>query len=278
MMFSIIAPEYKQLHYLDKIKSAWDVQTLKDFELIISSDGIDDEVEAWCKQKNVKHAQHEKNGINYSKVVNDGAKMAEGDYLFICNCDSYPDPDCLEQLAKAAHPNKLISAIRVNVDQEGKIVSPDWRLDTIILNPDEDVVDIFNPNPWRYMTGNGILIPRALFWKLGGYYEGYGKGRQDWDFCFHAEAEGVGMAWCPKAKINHFYHGEWTDDPQDLQLFQKRWNELHMGDEERELRREEKKDIIFDVQRAKEKEEYRKQHLKEIEENNRRMEEEDRRS
>ena len=83
------------------------------------------------------------------------------------------------------------------------------------------------------------------------------------------------MAWCPTAKINHIYHGEWTDDQHDLQLFHDRWEQLQQAKWERQERIEDKKDIIFDPQRAKEKEEWRKQHLKEIEENNRRMEEED---
>lgn len=275
MTFSVIIPEYKQLCYLDKVHIAWMAQTFKDFELIVTADEDDPAVTEWCNLKKVKYIHQTENTGNYAKVVNAGAFMADGEYLFICNADSYPEPDCLERLAKAIDPNKLVSAIRVNVDQEGKIVSPDWRLDRIILEHEADVVDIFNPNPWQYMTGNGVVIPTKIFRDMGGYYEGYGKGRQDWDFFFHAEANGVGMAWCPQAKINHIYHGDWTDNKEDLELFQKRWDELQNAKWERQDRIEDKKDIIFSEERAKEKEKLRREHIKEIEENERKMAEED---
>ena len=168
MMFSIIIPEYQQLKYLDKVLEAWKAQTFKDFELIITADEDDLAVKEWCQLKQVRLTYQTENTKNYAKVVNAGVYLAGGDYLFICNADSYPEPDCLEHLAKAADPNKLVSTIRINVDEEGKIVGPDWRLERIILEHDLDVVDIFNPNPWQYMTGNGVLIPAKVFEDTGG--------------------------------------------------------------------------------------------------------------
>ncbi len=266
MKFSIITPTYNQLANMDRILAALKVQTCQDFEWIIAIDGEgEDGTKEWAQTHGIQSTSHKKEGFEYAKTVNEAARVAKGEFLVIINGDSFPKQNFLEVINRIVEEGSIYSTIRENVDHEGKVISPDWRIDrTIFPSEGQESMQIFTPHPWTALTGNGLVVSKRVFDALGGFFEGYKGGREDWDFFMRAHFEDVPLCVLPQAVIYHIYHGETTDTPENLALFGQRYQELL---DQKEDRVQEKMDQIMSPARAEAKKKVIQTKLEEVKKN-----------
>lgn len=228
MKFSVIVSSYNQLDILkERVIPAYKNQTFKDFELIIADDGSSDGTEQFCQENgdivNYFVTQPDE-GYRLVEIYNKAAKVATGDYLIFSASDSYPKEDYLEHFAKVVSPDKMHNGIRVNVDEEGMVVGPDWRVDMVFFEIEgKDEVKIYHPRPWELMTLNTMCMPREAFEKMGGIHEGYkGYGKMDWDMAAWCHFNGISLWWCPQSIVNHIKHVEKEDTEANTALFKER--------------------------------------------------------
>jgi len=231
MKFSCITSAYNQLELIRANKEHWDKQTFRDFEWIIADDGSTDGVREWAKENKIKVAGNEVNrGYRLGQALNRAVDIAGGDYLVWVMGDSYPKEDFLGQLNKAAASGRVVSGIRLNVE-DGIILSTDWRIDKVkqgkFFGLDGDTVRVRFKRPWELMTLNSMCMPKKMFAQIGGMYEGYrGYGREDWDLAMRAHFDGAELWWAVKAVIYHRNHSEKAESPENIKLFDKRVKEF----------------------------------------------------
>ena len=100
---SIIVPIYSVAEYLPKCLDSLVNQTLRDIEIILASDGPQD-----CHDICDEYAKHDnrvtviKNLGGYGKSVNEGIKIAKGEYIGIVESDDWIAPEMYEKLYLAA--------------------------------------------------------------------------------------------------------------------------------------------------------------------------------
>ncbi|MFK7781396.1 glycosyltransferase family 2 protein [Psychroserpens sp.] len=92
---SVVISTYNNPKWLQKVLWSFDVQTFKNFEVVIADDGSNEEtkrlIEAMCSELSypIQHIWHEDNGFQKTIILNKATVAAKGDYLV------YTDGDCI---------------------------------------------------------------------------------------------------------------------------------------------------------------------------------------
>ncbi|PSB21088.1 glycosyltransferase [filamentous cyanobacterium CCP2] len=183
---SIILPSYNYARYLDeRIQSVLN-QTYTDFELIIVDDASTDNsievINQYTHDSRIKTCFFEQNsGLPY-KRWNDGANLAEGEYILFAGADDSCHPTMLEKLVEQmdAHPNVGIAYTQsMEMDGEGKILRPLYYR-TNDLDKERWMHDYVNQgkDECRYLVvkntipnASSVLLRRSVFEQAGRFDE-----------------------------------------------------------------------------------------------------------
>ena len=197
---SIVAPAYNHEKYIEKC--LWSVanQGIQHKELIIIDDVSKDSTPLIIKDiikdslftskfdLGVKFIEHEQNkGAFYS--LNEGLKLAQGDFLTMINTDDYYDERRLELLLKEceAYGSEFAFGGVIVVDQNGNRVNSGYGKE---LMKYQDLIDKCPRVSMALTRGNGtistgnMVFTKSLYEKLGGF--GNYKYVHDWDFALRA--------------------------------------------------------------------------------------------
>lgn len=89
---SICIPAYKKVDYLERLLMSLEIQSFKDFEILVSDDTPGDEIQSLCeKYKTVFNLKYKKNEIALGSPANWNAaiKMASGKWIKIMHNDDW---------------------------------------------------------------------------------------------------------------------------------------------------------------------------------------------
>lgn len=186
-------------------------QTFTDFETLVidnaSPDPGDAEIAAGFPQMRLV-----RNGENlgFAGAGNQGAALASGRWFVLLNPDAFAEPDWLARLVEAAgrHPERSVFTSRQMVAGEPGL-----------LDGLGDVMSIWGiPYRGGYMTrdpggvvegevfspcGAAMMIDRALFLELGGFYEPYFCYGEDVDLGYRLQLRGEPTVLVPDAVVHH---------------------------------------------------------------------------
>lgn len=103
-IISVIIPVYNVREYLEKCVESIEVQTYKNFEIILVDDGSSDGSEKLCDELSLKYGNivviHQKNA-GASSARNNGLSVAKGKHVIFCDSDDCIDSSMFEKLLKA---------------------------------------------------------------------------------------------------------------------------------------------------------------------------------
>ncbi|MEF9977172.1 MAG: glycosyltransferase [Thermomonas sp.] len=181
------------------------------FELIVVDDASpDDSLAKLCAIDGIRVHARAANG-GFIAACNDGAALANGEFLVFLNNDTVPQPGWLDVLLDTfdAHPDAgLVGA---------KLVYPDGRLQEAggVVFADgsgwnygrfDDPADC-RYNYLRdadYISGAAIAIPRMLFERLGGFDTRYAPAYyEDTDLAFGVRDAGLRVLYQPASLVVH---------------------------------------------------------------------------
>lgn len=213
MKASIVIPNLNGAGWLkDSIESIW-AQTCQDFELIVIDNASSDESLA-IAQSYKSHPRYTliENNTNtgFSYAVNQGIKMAKGEFVVLFNNDAFAEPDWLAELIKTAEQDEKIFAVQSFMIR---------HFEREIADDAGDYVTLFG---WACKRGDGMYAsrytkPKRIFSACGGASL-YRKSILDeiglFDELFFAYFEDVDISWranslgyknrfCPSAKCYH---------------------------------------------------------------------------
>lgn len=106
-LISVIISTYNAFEWLEKTLTGYEVQTFKDFEIIIADDGSNNEIQSkiqnYIKTSALKisHIWHEDNGFQKTKILNEALLSCAGKYIIMSDGDCIPRKDFIE-----VHNNK----------------------------------------------------------------------------------------------------------------------------------------------------------------------------
>ena len=100
-LFSVIIPTYNRAHIILRTINSILNQTYKNYEIIISDDGSEDNTKQIIQEKfsgypNIKYVYHENQGASHAR--NYGATFADGEYLYFLDSDDECLPDFLMKM------------------------------------------------------------------------------------------------------------------------------------------------------------------------------------
>ena len=233
MKFSVIVLTYNQLPFLkERVLPAWEVQTFDDFELVFANDGSTDGTKEYLDELRLKHYSKKKNtGFDLVGNLNKAAEICKGEYLVWVMGDTYPREDFLERLLEAVKPDRMVNGNRIVVDEEGKKLGRDWRVNRVMERKlfalDKDILEVKISKPWELMTLNSMCMPKAMWDEMGGIYSGYkGYGQMDSDMAAWAYHKGYGLFWNLEAIVYHLFHDDRPDSKENQDLLHKRLKEF----------------------------------------------------
>lgn len=179
---SLILPNYNYARYLDERIQSLLNQTYTDFELIIVDDASTDNslevIQKYVEDHRVRTCFFEQNSGQPYKRWNDGANLAQGEYLLFAGADDSCHPDLLARLVEKLDQNPTVGiayAQSMQMDSEGKMVRS-LKVRTDELNPERWAEDFVEPgqDELRYLVvkntipnASGVLLRRSVFEQAG---------------------------------------------------------------------------------------------------------------
>ena len=120
---SVIISVYNNLRFLELVIAGLEMQTEKDFEVIISDDGSGEEfmngVKALINQSalSIKHNWHEDKGFRKNKILNKSIVLASAPYLIFLDGDCIPHPNFIDQHLENSEQHICLAGRRVDLSE-----------------------------------------------------------------------------------------------------------------------------------------------------------------
>ncbi|HPJ95104.1 MAG TPA: glycosyltransferase [Deltaproteobacteria bacterium] len=219
---SIIIPVFNQVEFTSRcLKALYQNTPLERVSEIIvvdnaSSDGTHEFLEKTRTRYPKLKTLTNKENLLFAKACNQGADIAQGDYLVFLNNDTEPLPGWLDRALERFESDKSIGIIGIKLlypdrtvqhcgIQFYRDVNPTyavWPLHRHLRAPEDDPrVNV--PEDVHAVTGACLFIRDELFRRIGGFEERYGMYFEDTDLCFKARRAGRRVFYEPGSVVIH---------------------------------------------------------------------------
>lgn len=218
---SVIIPTKNNFFYLHRCLSSLIERTrYADYEILLMDDHSTDEAvlayyqELLSTQNNV-HVYHNDQEFNYSRVNNQGARLAQGELLLFLNNDvEIIDPGWLEELvrwcllpgvgivgAKLLYPEGMIQ-------HAGIVLGMTGHADHLYAGEQPEKTCLFLSADWyrnvSAVTGACMLIRQGVFKEIGGFDESFSLVFNDVEIGLRAILAGYRIVYTPAARLIHY--------------------------------------------------------------------------
>lgn len=219
MKVSIVIVEYNSLDELQRCAESLQKGFSYEVELIASSNSCypkEQRKEIESKFSQFKWSFNDKNG-GFAYAMNQGLKLATGDYLIIAN------PDCvfidrLDAMVDFLQQHSEVGAIASQIVDESGHIQDSCRkyisvqsfigrnIKRIITRKEvmlDSSVDYSQIQTVDWLIGAFIMVPRAVYEKTGGLSDDYFMYAEDMDWCTRIRLAGWEVVYYPKVKIQY---------------------------------------------------------------------------
>lgn len=225
-LVDIVIPVFNRFDLLGKCLEALPAAFSKHRYTVTLVDNGSDKVEADAFYASTVMAKivRGKNNVGFPLACNFGAKQFRSPMIFFLNSDVIMDPgsgDLIVDKMLSDPQNGVIGMKLVFPEDCGDLdpaVRPAGRIQHIGLSVDihsnvhhpfiswtETHPRIMRQDDMFAVTGAALLVRRELWNKVGGFYEGYGRGTyEDVDLCCSVRALGYNIKVVPQARGIHY--------------------------------------------------------------------------
>jgi len=150
----------------------------------------------------VKIIENDRN-FGYCKGNNIGALAAENGtkYLVFLNNDTYVDANWLRNLVQKAESNSELGMVgsKIGVTREDLAIiamACDYygQVDSIVLRTANGQKTNYTNLKFFYCSGASLLVPKKVFWEVGGFDEALFMYHDDIDLCWRVRLSGYEVA------------------------------------------------------------------------------------
>lgn len=148
---------------------------------------------------------------NFGPACNAGAAASEAEFVCFLNNDTVPEPGWLEPLLAALGEDSTLGAVGPlllypgsrRVQHLGVAYDPLFNVEHLFHNFPENHPVVTHGRRLQALSAAAMLLPRAVFQDIGGFYEAYANGFEDLELCVALRRRGLGMMCVPEAKVLH---------------------------------------------------------------------------
>ncbi len=163
------------------------------------------------------HVVYNAANLGFGPAVNLGVRQAQGDVLLVLNPDCLLEPDTLARLLAVLHAHRdagIVGAVGCAADGTPDPASRRRdpllarALATVTGGARREGVNVAGPIPRETLevenlSGALLLMPRAVFERLGGFDEGYFLHCEDLDLCRRARDAGYRVLLAGDVRVLH---------------------------------------------------------------------------
>ncbi len=254
MKISLIITVYKDVTALKTILNALTLQSVQDFEIVISEDGECEEMRTFIEhypfQQAYQHLTQPDEGWRKNKALNAAIRAAKGDWLIFIDGDSVPHPRFVEMHRRYAKEGVILGGKRVKLcPKQSKSMKENpckmlpkisWILFKELLfysNRQERFLEeafFFAPNGplcWipkirkiHHLIGANMSMSKKALEKVNGFNEDYQLPAvgEDTDLQWRLQAMGYRLRSLRNLAVQyHLWHKEnWHDQSVNANLFE----------------------------------------------------------
>lgn len=207
---SVVVPNYNGERYLRACIDSLMGQDYLNFETIIIDNASTDSGYEWLQEyEDIIFKQLEQN-YGFSRAVNEGIKIAKGEYVLLLNNDTVVAEYFIKELVTAIEKDPRIFAV------SSKMIA--YQNHQIM----DDAGDEYTALGWAYKLGDGrgvehytkaysvfsacagaALYRKSIFDEIGLFDESFFAYMEDVDISYRARVYGYYNVYCPKAKVYH---------------------------------------------------------------------------
>ena len=249
-LVSVIIPNKDQAPLLNQCVKSLTESSYANHEIIIAENGsTDEETLAYYSElkaePHVRIVEWEK-PFNYASVNNFAATHAKGELLLFLNNDIEAiTPDWLEAMVKQAiQPGVGAVGAKLyyaddTIQHAGIILGMGGIAGHSHLNFPRDASGYMQrlkiTQNCAAVTGACLMVPRAVFEKVGGFDEGFVLAFNDVDLCVQIMTQGYRVVWTPESELYHLESKTrgYEDTPEkqerfrrEIELFRSKWADL----------------------------------------------------
>lgn len=213
MKATVVIPNLNGAGWLkDSIESLW-AQTMRDFELIVVDNASTDEsldiARGYQGRPGYTLIENAEN-TGFSHAVNQGIRLAKGEYVALFNNDAFAEPDWLENLIAAAEADGRIFAASSLMIRHFERELADDAGDYVTLlgfacKRGDGMRASRYQKPGRVFSacGGAALYRKSILDKIGLFDENFFAYFEDVDISWRANSLGYKNVYCPTARCYH---------------------------------------------------------------------------
>ncbi len=213
MKATVVIPNLNGAGWLkDSIESVW-AQTMQDFELIVIDNASTDEsleiARSYVGRSNYTLIENDRN-TGFSYAVNQGIRIAKGEFVALFNNDAFAEPDWLENLIKTAQSDPKIFAVSSLMIRHFERELADDAGDYVTLlgfacKRGDGLKASRYTKPCRVFSacGGAALYRKSILDEIGLFDENFFAYYEDVDISWRANSFGYKNVFCPTAKCYH---------------------------------------------------------------------------
>lgn len=249
---TVIASFYNKIDYLKLVLAGFEIQTTKNFELIIADDGSTEEVVKEIENISqnysfrIKHIWQQDKGFRKNRILNQAIIAANTDYLIFIDADCIPHSLYVEEHIKNKTENTCLTGRRVNLSEkitkqltEDKVRNGFLEKNTLLLIKDGLIGESFDVEKGFYFKNQflrnyfnkksrGILgcnfsVHKEDIIRINGFDERYDAPSvgEDSDVQFRLELTGIKIKSLNNIAVQyHLYHKLQERLQKNLDLFE----------------------------------------------------------
>ena len=251
---SLIISVYKDVHFLEQVMKSVELQTWREFEVIISEDGDNPEMKEYLQHLNstfpIQHLTQEDLGWRKNRALNRAIKSAKAEWLVFIDGDCLLHPRFMEFHFKLSDKNSILGGKRIKLDEntsldliEGKI--PIGKMNHVIIKKFREIsrnggqfleegifieptgILGFIPKmrKMRNLKGCNMSFHRSAIDAINGFNEEYKKPAvgEDIDLVWRFEGLGYRLISLRNLAVQyHLFHKEcWIEQEENLEIMKR---------------------------------------------------------
>ena len=209
-MISIVIPNYNGNRYLKDCLESVFKQTYQQYEILIIDNASTDDSYEWIKQyKSIVFKRLDRN-YGFSRAVNEGIKMAQGEYVLLLNNDTIMEADFLQQLLDEMESHqKVFSICSKMIQYHNPHLIDDAGDEYTLLGwtrkcGDSESIESYTQSREVFSSCAGAALYRkSIFDEIGYFDESFFAYMEDVDISYRARIYGYQNRYCANAKIYH---------------------------------------------------------------------------
>lgn len=212
-MVSIIIPVYNQFEYTRAcLRSISENCSEDSIEVIVADDCSTDQTMGLKKHvENLRVIRNEKN-LRFILNCNNAARHARGKYLLFLNNDTIVKKNWLSSLVRLMESDPSIGLAGSkfvypdgSLQEAGGIIWKDGTVWNYGRGRDPSLPEYNYVKDVDYITGASIIVPRELFFSVGGFNKDYAPAYcEDTDLAFTIRKRGYRTVYQPGSEVVHF--------------------------------------------------------------------------